>query len=77
MKPPVGDVYVVVTISWPKCANYSTIIVAPETKEKTRSERIPHAASYELLLKVMVFSPFKYEITYYHSSKGNEWWCPF
>ena len=27
--------------------------------------------------KIMVSSPFKLEITYYHSSKNNKWWCPF
>ena len=23
--------------------------------------------------KIMVFSPFKFEVTYYHSSEGNKW----
>ena len=37
----------------------------------SRSERMPNAGSYRFLLKTMVFSPFKHEITYCHLSKGN------
>ena len=27
--------------------------------------------------KMVVFSPFKLEIPYYHLSKSNKQWCPF
>ena len=37
-----------------------------EWKEISRSERIPHTGSYGLL-KIMAFSPFTLELTYYHS----------
>ena len=38
----------------------------------SRSERIPHAGSYWLFCKIMVFSIFKLKVTYCHSSTGNK-----
>ena len=54
-----------------KCPKSPIVIFNALCYKKSRSERIPHAGSYGLLLKIMVFSPFKHEITYQRVSNDD------